>query len=56
MSDYKYYDDYIWDDDAGHRCPECGAMMDPQIDFYDIGEHTERVEYWECPFCGYCGG
>ncbi len=41
--------------DTFRRCPECGAVMDRQADFYDIGDHTETVDYWECPFCGFCG-
>lgn len=42
------------DDDARY-CPNCGALMQKFIDWYDIGDHSESYPYWECPECGYCG-
>lgn len=34
-------------------CPECGAVMKPESEYFDLDQHYED-KWWECIECGCC--
>lgn len=41
------------DEDNLKECPQCGAIMTPQSEYFDLDQHYED-KWYECFSCGYC--